>query len=113
MNYGPFQSVVEKRAKAIGYTLYDENKIFQWPQALLRVCLPGIAALFFFFALSPQEWNMSDKWINIFSNMKFFSLIGVMAFGSYTALMAVTVFHVHQEGWRAPPPLPLDHLEDL
>lgn len=112
MNYGPFQHIVENRAMAVRPGLYDENQEFQWPTACLRVCLPGIAALLCFFALSPHEWNVSDGWIKTLNNMKFFSLIGLAISGAYTALMAVAVFDVHQSGWKAPPPQPLDHLDD-
>lgn len=112
MNYGPFQHIVENRAKAVRPGLYDESRAFQWPVACLRVCLPGIAALLFFFALSPQEWNVSDAWVKTLNNLKFISLIGVAVFGAYAALMAVAVFDVHQTGWKAPPPLPLDPLDD-
>lgn len=100
MNYGPFQSVVDKRINRLRPYLFNETRVFQWPLASLKVLLPGIATIFCYVALSPQEWNVSDAWIIFFSTLKFFSLVGVAGFGIYTALIGVAVFEIHQAGWK-------------
>ena len=101
MNYGPFQKIIEKKSDSIRSSLFDEKREFYWPIAYLRVLLPGIAAIFFYVALTPYTWNVSDGIIKFLSFFRFVSLIGFIIFSIYTSLISVCIYEVKRTGWKS------------
>ena len=111
ISYGPFTDIVRKQAAKLRPSLYDEDRKFQWPIAVLRVALPGIVALLCYFALTPQEWNVGDSWIRVLNNLKILWLILMVITGSYAVLMAAAGYDVHQTGWTPDAPKQAHALE--